>query len=69
MTDSARNRLAELVDDPAYGARPLKRVLQERLLEPLSEKIISGEIREGSLVRCDLDGDGFAISARSGDSD
>src|SRR5690606_28221637 len=37
--------------DPAYGARPLKRVMQKELQDPLAERILSGEIRDGSAVR------------------
>jgi ATP-dependent Clp protease ATP-binding subunit ClpB len=62
VSAEAKDRLAELGYDPAYGARPLKRVIQEKLLEPLSEKLISQEIREGDTVHCDLDGSGFTIS-------
>jgi ATP-dependent Clp protease ATP-binding subunit ClpB len=37
--------------DPAYGARPLKRVMQKELQDPLAEKILLGEILDGSTVR------------------
>jgi ATP-dependent Clp protease ATP-binding subunit ClpB len=37
--------------DPAYGARPLKRVIQKDLQDPLAEKILMGEIRDGSKVK------------------
>jgi ATP-dependent Clp protease ATP-binding subunit ClpB len=37
--------------DPAYGARPLKRVLQKELQDPLAEKILLGDIRDGSKVK------------------
>jgi ATP-dependent Clp protease ATP-binding subunit ClpB len=43
--------LAERGYDPAYGARPLKRVMQKELQDPLAEKILLGEILDGSLVR------------------
>ncbi|MCP4197015.1 MAG: ATP-dependent chaperone ClpB [Proteobacteria bacterium] len=62
VTAEARNRLAELGYDPAYGARPLKRVIQEKLLEPLSEKLISGGIRDGDTVHCDLVGDDLSVT-------
>jgi ATP-dependent Clp protease ATP-binding subunit ClpB len=62
VTAEARNRLAELGYDPAYGARPLKRMIQEKLLEPLSERLISGEIREGDTVHCDLAGDDLSVT-------
>jgi ATP-dependent Clp protease ATP-binding subunit ClpB len=37
--------------DPAYGARPLKRVMQKELQDPLAEKILMGEIRDNSTVK------------------
>jgi len=43
--------LAETGYDPVYGARPLKRVIQRELQNPLAEKILAGEIRDGETVR------------------
>jgi ATP-dependent Clp protease ATP-binding subunit ClpB len=37
--------------DPAYGARPLKRVIQKELQDPLAEKILAGDIRDGQVVK------------------
>jgi ATP-dependent Clp protease ATP-binding subunit ClpB len=37
--------------DPAYGARPLKRVMQKELQDPLAERILLGEMLDGSTVR------------------
>jgi ATP-dependent Clp protease ATP-binding subunit ClpB len=54
LTDKAKDRLAEVGYDPAYGARPLKRALQELVLEPLSEKIISGGVKPGDRVMVDF---------------
>jgi ATP-dependent Clp protease ATP-binding subunit ClpB len=69
VSDAARDKLATLGYDPAYGARPLKRVIQEKILEPLSEKIIAGELKEGregvtegATVRVDLANDEFSFS-------
>ncbi|MEO1397424.1 MAG: AAA family ATPase, partial [Pseudomonadota bacterium] len=42
--------LADKGYDPAYGARPLKRVIQTALQDPLSEKILSGEVRDGDTI-------------------
>jgi ATP-dependent Clp protease ATP-binding subunit ClpB len=47
VSDDAKDYLAVLGYDPAYGARPLKRVLQDKILEPLSEQIISGQVKDG----------------------
>ena len=46
----ARAWLAEKGYDPAYGARPLKRVIQKAVQDPLAEKILSGEVTDGALV-------------------
>jgi ATP-dependent Clp protease ATP-binding subunit ClpB len=48
---SALQWLAERGYDPAYGARPLKRVIQKELQDPLAEKVLSGEVRDGDLVK------------------
>ncbi|SER14290.1 ATP-dependent Clp protease ATP-binding subunit ClpB [Faunimonas pinastri] len=51
LDESARKWLAERGYDPAYGARPLKRVIQKQVQDPLAEKILSGEIRDGAHVK------------------
>ncbi|MDN5927841.1 MAG: ATP-dependent chaperone ClpB [Hyphomicrobiales bacterium] len=50
LDESAIKWLANKGYDPAYGARPLKRVIQKELQDPLAEKILGGEIRDGSTV-------------------
>jgi ATP-dependent Clp protease ATP-binding subunit ClpB len=58
LTDDARTLLGNLGYDPTYGARPLKRVIQKRLVDPLALAILQGEFREGDTVRADArDGD------------
>ncbi|CAM5610167.1 ATP-dependent Clp protease ATP-binding subunit ClpB [Aquamicrobium terrae] len=52
--------------DPAYGARPLKRVMQKELQDPLAEKILMGEIREGSTVKITAGSDRLNFRARPG---
>ncbi|MFO8073750.1 MAG: ATP-dependent chaperone ClpB [Polyangia bacterium] len=61
VSSAARDELAELGYEPAYGARPLKRVINERLLEPLSEEIIAGRVREGDTVKVDYGEGGFTF--------
>ena len=53
LTDDARTLLGNLGYDPTYGARPLKRVIQKRLVDPLALAILRGEFREGDTVRVD----------------
>ncbi len=56
LTPRAREQLAEEGYDPIYGARPLKRVIQQRLQNPLALKILQGEFKEGDAVRVDAQG-------------
>ena len=63
LEKSARDFLAEVGYDPAFGARPLKRALREYILEPLSEKIISGEIPHDSVVRVERLGEKLSMIA------
>jgi ATP-dependent Clp protease ATP-binding subunit ClpB len=51
MDDKARTWLANKGYDPAYGARPLKRVIQKSVQDPLAEQILSGKIKDGQAVR------------------
>ena len=51
LDESARGWLAEKGYDPAYGARPLKRVIQREVQDPLADKILAGEIPDGSKVK------------------
>jgi ATP-dependent Clp protease ATP-binding subunit ClpB len=50
LDEEARNWLADKGYDPAYGARPLKRVIQKHVQDPLAELILAGEIRDGETV-------------------
>jgi ATP-dependent Clp protease ATP-binding subunit ClpB len=51
IDDKARTWLANRGYDPAYGARPLKRVIQRHVQDPLAEQILSGRIKDGDKVR------------------
>jgi ATP-dependent Clp protease ATP-binding subunit ClpB len=61
FSDAARRLLAEKGYDPHYGARPLKRVIQRLVQDPLAVRILEGEFPEGSKVRIDADGDALAF--------
>jgi ATP-dependent Clp protease ATP-binding subunit ClpB len=54
FTDQAKQFLAEKGFDPNLGARPLKRVIQRLILDPLSLKIVAGEVKEGERVVVEL---------------
>ena len=57
LTDAAKRWLGRVGYDPVYGARPLKRAVQRYLQDPLAEKLLGGEIPDGSSLRID-EGDG-----------
>ena len=64
LTDAAKRWLGRVGYDPVYGARPLKRAVQRYLQDPLAEKLLGGEIPDGSTVRID-EGEGaltFAVA-------
>ncbi|MFM5930593.1 MAG: ATP-dependent chaperone ClpB [Novosphingobium sp.] len=57
LTDAAKRWLGRVGYDPIYGARPLKRAVQRYLQDPLAEKLLAGEVPDGSTVKID-EGDG-----------
>ncbi|MEX1110749.1 MAG: ATP-dependent chaperone ClpB [Chthoniobacterales bacterium] len=57
LTDKAKKFLAKEGYDPAYGARPLKRIIQQQILNPLSVAILDGQFGEGDKITADLDKD------------
>ena len=57
LTEGARNWLGRVGYDPVYGARPLKRAVQRYLQDPLAEKLLAGEVPDGSTVHIE-EGDG-----------
>ena len=63
LTPAAKDLLAERGYDPVFGARPLKRVIQQLVLDPLAYKIIAGDITDGAKVEVDVEGDGLAFRA------
>jgi ATP-dependent Clp protease ATP-binding subunit ClpB len=61
-TDAALEEIARLGYDPVYGARPLKRVIQQQLQNELARELLSGKFPEGSTVRVDFVQDGFTFA-------
>jgi ATP-dependent Clp protease ATP-binding subunit ClpB len=57
LTDATRRYLAEVGYDPVYGARPLKRVIQREVQDPLALALLSGKFSEGSTVQVDVQDD------------
>jgi ATP-dependent Clp protease ATP-binding subunit ClpB len=57
LSDSAKALIAEKGYDPVYGARPLKRVIQQYIENPLSLEILEGKISDGSRISAEAEGD------------
>jgi ATP-dependent Clp protease ATP-binding subunit ClpB len=61
LTDRARDVIIEEGYDPVYGARPLKRTLQRRILDPLALAVLGGQFGEGDTVTVDAGADGLTL--------
>jgi ATP-dependent Clp protease ATP-binding subunit ClpB len=66
ITDQALDWLAEEGNDPAYGARPLRRLVQTAIGDPLARAILSGEVLDGQTVRADRTTDGLIVGPVTG---
>ena len=66
VSDSAKSWLAERGYDPAYGARPLRRLIQQAIGDRLAKKLLAGEIVDGDTVHVDVadGGEGLDVAAR-----
>jgi len=62
LSDAALSQLAEAGFDPVYGARPLKRAIQQRIENPLAEAVLAGAFAPGDAVLGDVDGDELVFS-------
>ena len=65
LDDHAKEWLGQKGYDPAYGARPLKRVIQKYVQDPLAELILQGKIHEGETVRITADKGGLVINGQA----
>ncbi len=63
FTDAARDLLIEEGFDPVYGARPLRRTIQRRVLDPLALALLEGRFKDGDHIAIDVQGDALAFSA------
>lgn len=64
LDDAAKSWLAEEGYDPVFGARPLKRVIQRSLQDPLAEMLLAGDIKDGEVVVVGAGADGLIIGDR-----
>jgi len=68
LSDSARQWLGNAGYDPVYGARPLKRVIQRSLQNPLAGLILEGSIKDGDTIHVSADDKGLSINGRMAES-
>ncbi|HEU5117345.1 MAG TPA: ATP-dependent chaperone ClpB, partial [Isosphaeraceae bacterium] len=61
ISDAAKRQLAEEGFDPAYGARPLKRIIQQRLANSLATALLGGKVGAGQTVVIDWNGSAFTF--------
>ena len=61
IDDAALAWLADRGYDPVYGARPLKRVIQKDLVDPIARKLLAGEIEDGGVIAVSAGTDGLVI--------
>ena len=61
VTDAAKQWLADTGYDPAYGARPLRRLIQSAIGDPLARLLISGEVADGGSITVDTGDDGLVL--------
>jgi ATP-dependent Clp protease ATP-binding subunit ClpB len=65
LDDAAKAWLADRGYDPVYGARPLKRVIQKAIQDPLAERLLAGSIKDGETVDVTAGPDGLVIGDRA----
>ena len=63
LTDAAKLKLVELGYDPVYGARPLKRAIQQWIENPLAQAILSAKFMPGDNIVADVEGDSFSFTS------
>jgi ATP-dependent Clp protease ATP-binding subunit ClpB len=61
LSDKAEDLLGRQGYDPVYGARPLKRVIQKVLQDPIALRILQGELKEGQTVTVEAQGNDLVI--------
>jgi ATP-dependent Clp protease ATP-binding subunit ClpB len=57
LSDAARDKLADAGFDPVYGARPLKRAIQQQVENPLAQEILQGKFKPGDVIEVSVDDD------------
>src|SRR5690554_1817570 len=62
LSDAALDRLAEAGFDPVYGARPLKRAIQQELEDPLAQDLLAGRFGANDVIKVDVENDALVFS-------
>ncbi len=62
LSDAARDKLADAGFDPVYGARPLKRAIQQQVENPLAQEILQGRFKPGDVIEVGVDADRLEFS-------
>ena len=65
LTSAAKERLADIGFDPVYGARPLRRAIQQRIVHPLAVRLLAGDFHDGDTITVDAEGDQFTFRAQA----
>lgn len=65
LDESARQWLATKGYDPAYGARPLKRVIQKELQDPLARLILEGSLQDGETLKVSTEGGALTVNGKA----
>ena len=68
LDDGARKWLADEGYDPVFGARPLKRVIQKALQDPLAEMLLAGDVKDGDTVHVSAGAEGLILGDRVGNT-
>lgn len=61
LSDAALDKLAEAGFDPVFGARPLKRAIQQQIENPLAQKLLAGDLKPKAAIKIDVDNEQFVI--------
>ncbi|MDL2266639.1 ATP-dependent chaperone ClpB [Desulfovibrio sp. OttesenSCG-928-G15] len=67
LTDAAKTFIAEAAYDPVYGARPLRRYIQQKVETPLARELIKGSIRDGQSIKIDVNSDALSFVPEQGE--
>ncbi len=65
LTPAAKERLADIGFGPVYGARPLRRAIQQRIVHPLAVRLLAGDFHDGDTITVDAEGDQFTFRAQA----